>query len=788
MTTHPPIIIPHALKVITAPRNWVVWKWVTGKNGKRTKPPYRADTPSRHADSTKPETWCDIKTAMLAYTEGKADGIGFALRDTDIGAIDLDDCRNAKTGELHPFAKNIVDRAGSYVEVTPSGEGLRIIGLATGPKLHRKFTVPGMSVELYRKAERYICITGRELSTSMTELANIDALLDDLLAELDGTKQKKSTTNGAGTTAAGRKHDLDSLIKDGCGEDFGGDRSRAVWYVINTLLKQGKTADDVVAVLLERSNGISAHIYDQPKPEDYARKQVEKAQKEQADDPDAELARLAKLTTIEYEQQRKGAAEKLDVRASILDKLVEAERLRLNPDDDGKQGQIISFPEIEPWSEPVDGAALLDGIASIIGNHVVMSDYARDICALWTVHTYFIKRFKISPKLSIRSPARRCGKTTLIEVLAELVFRAWTTGSITKAALFRIIDMWHPTLLIDEVDTFVGEDEELKGILNHGHRYDGAVTRTVGDDHEPRRFSVYAAVALSGIGGLAATLADRSVTIDLQRRRPSEAIAPLRIGRMGHLHELRRRIVRWVVDHEERIAERDPEMPSIIDREADNWHVLLAIADQAGGKWTERARKAAEAAHAATADDPAARLELLLGDIRRGFADSGTKMQDLFGVEQVIISSAKLVKAGGQRPVAMVAPGRCCRWWPPPAHRGRRGGPVPVPARRPAGRYRGGRRTALLGSALASFRQFPPSEPDRRTAARRYWGSRIPHPDSHPPGCPDRKRQKCPYLLVAVRMSGSAALRAANSAQRHLRTARACSLQGASSPVRPSPT
>jgi len=199
--------------------------------------------------------------------------------------------------------------------------------------------------------------------------------------------------------------------------------------------------------------------------------------------------------------------------------------------------------------------------------------------------------------------------------------------------------------LIDEIDTFVGEDEELRGMLNHGHKYDGTVTRTVGEDHEPRKFAVYAAVALAGIGGLADTLADRSVVAELQRRRPSDVIARLRIGRMQHLHELRRRIVRWVADHEERIAARDPEIPSIIDREADNWQVLLAIADEAGGEWPERARKVAVASHGSDKEggDNVARLELLLWDIRTAFAEEGTEMPDMFGATQVIISSKRLV-------------------------------------------------------------------------------------------------------------------------------------------------
>jgi hypothetical protein len=290
MTTRPPIIIPPAIEPLAAEKRWVVWKlkWVTGKDGKRkpTKPPFCADAPNRHASSTDPSTWCDLKTAMLAYTEERCDGIGFALLGSDIGAVDLDDCRDCRTGVIHSWALDAITRSGSYAEVTPSNEGVRVIGLAAGAHLHRKFTVPnanGVSCELYRRAERYITITGQQIGAA-TNLSNIDVLLDKLLAELDGA-QEKSSTGGVGHGAR-RRHNLDSLIKDGCGEDFGGDRSRAVWYVIKQLLKQGRAADDIVTLLLDRSNGISAHIYDQSQPGQYARKQVEKAQKKLAADPD----------------------------------------------------------------------------------------------------------------------------------------------------------------------------------------------------------------------------------------------------------------------------------------------------------------------------------------------------------------------------------------------------------------------------------------------------------------------------------------------------------------------
>src|SRR5262245_38369195 len=287
MTARASIIIPPALMLLALQPRWVVWKWVE-KGGRRTKPPFCAHAPSLHASSTDSATWGPIDTALLAYAEGRCDGIGFALHGSGIAAFDIDDCRDATSGAIHPWAQDLICRSGSYAEITPSGEGIRIIGLASGAPVHRKFNVPGadgVSVEIYRKAERYITISGVEIDDTIKGLADIDALVDAVIPDLDGAKAEKPRTNGADNKTADRKHDLEDIMRNGEGGHVGGDRSRAVWYVVNTLLKQGCAPDDIVAVLLDRSAGISAHVYDQSKPEEYARKQVEKAQKEQADDP-----------------------------------------------------------------------------------------------------------------------------------------------------------------------------------------------------------------------------------------------------------------------------------------------------------------------------------------------------------------------------------------------------------------------------------------------------------------------------------------------------------------------
>jgi hypothetical protein len=156
-------------------------------------------------------------------------------------------------------------------------------------------------------------------------------------------------------------------------------------------------------------------------------------------------------------------------------------------------------------------------------------------------------------------------------------------------------------LLIDEADTFLGENEELRGVLNSGHRRGGHILRTVGDDHQPRQFATWAPAAIAMIGRLPGTLEDRSVSIALRRRRPTEKVQQFRSDRVQHLRQLSRKIARWCADNRQSLACSDPKTGALANRAADNWRPLLSIADFAGGPWPEHARAVAEAA------DPSAR-------------------------------------------------------------------------------------------------------------------------------------------------------------------------------------
>jgi hypothetical protein len=335
---------------------------------------------------------------------------------------------------------------------------------------------------------------------------------------------------------------------------------------------------------------------------------------------DAEIKRLASLSSIQYEQVRKSAALRFGVRTSILDKLVENERIPVIRD---KQGGKISFSELEPWPDAIDGVELLNSIADAIRLYVVLSDHARDTTALWVLHCYLLNRFSVSPRLAVNSPVRGCGKTTLLDVLGRLVLKPLSSANVSTSVIFRVVEAFQPTLLIDEGDAFLRDNDELRGILNSGHRKGGAVLRNVGDEHEPRSFSTYAACAVALIGRLPETLHDRSVVIDLKRRLPKETIRTFRSDKADHLDVLARQAVRWCKDNEDKIADADPAMPNdIFNREADNWRGLIAIADTVGGKWPERARGALEQSHIQS-EEPS-ELVLLLSDIKNIFTERNT--------------------------------------------------------------------------------------------------------------------------------------------------------------------
>ncbi len=281
------------------------------------------------------------------------------------------------------------------------------------------------------------------------------------------------------------------------------------------------------------------------------------------------------------------------------------------------QGSNIAFRPPEPWPYAVNGDEVLQEVSRTFSKYLVLPPGAADALTMWCAHAHCFDVFLCSPRLNLRSPEKGCGKTTALDLVTLLVPKPLKTENISVAPLFRVVQMHAPTLLVDEVDSFLKGNEELRGLLNAGHRRGGKVFRCVGEGHEVRGFNVSAPVVLAGIGQLPPTLHDRSIGISLVRAKPGEVSARFDSRHTEREAELCRKLARWIADNRTIIEACDPGLPAgCHNRTADNWRPLFAIAEAAGGSWPERMRQAFAALETGTDIAAHGRGVELLSDLR----------------------------------------------------------------------------------------------------------------------------------------------------------------------------
>jgi putative DNA primase/helicase len=123
------------------------------------------------------------------------------------------------------------------------------------------------------------------------------------------------------------------------------------------------------------------------------------------------------------------------------------------------------FRESNPWSQSVDGMQLLSAVSDMVRRFVILPQHADTAVALWIVLTYCIEWAQVAPILAVTSPEKRCGKSTLLFVIDRLSSRPLSSSNISAPALFRAVEKWQPTLIIDEADSFIRDSEEMRGVL-----------------------------------------------------------------------------------------------------------------------------------------------------------------------------------------------------------------------------------------------------------------------------------------------------------------------------------
>jgi hypothetical protein len=293
------------------------------------------------------------------------------------------------------------------------------------------------------------------------------------------------------------------------------------------------------------------------------------------------------------------------------------------------------LPHADPWDESSEyrkvGAEILSDVEGFLTRFIAYPcDHTRVAHVLWIAHTHAMGAWESTPRLAFLSPEPGSGKSRALEVTELLVPRPMPAVNVTASYIFRSVSAEEgpPTILYDEVDTVFGartssENEDIRGLLNAGHRRGAIVGRCVvrGKAIELEDFPVYAAVALAGLGDLPDTILTRSIVVRMRRRAPNELVEPFR--RRLHADEgeaLRNRLASWAADVEPTVTGAWPDMPEgIADRNADVWEALFALADAAGGDWPARARVSAVTLVTDTKRNRGSLGIQLLGDLRTVF-------------------------------------------------------------------------------------------------------------------------------------------------------------------------
>jgi hypothetical protein len=204
------------------------------------------------------------------------------------------------------------------------------------------------------------------------------------------------------------------------------------------------------------------------------------------EDLDYAVSELAKLSTLEAELVLESYAKRLGVPVPALRSEVKKAR-RFG----GAAVNAISERphwKVEPWPDPVSPKEVLAGIKRRIKQHVFMTDEAvlASVMFAW-VHEAAVH----SPILLVSSPEPECGKSTLLGLIKYMTPRGETFSDVTAQVLYRMIEKWHPTMLVDEADDAFKSSPQLRGVINSGWTRGTGVPRCNPDTLEPEFFETF---------------------------------------------------------------------------------------------------------------------------------------------------------------------------------------------------------------------------------------------------------------------------------------------------------
>lgn len=202
---------------------WVGWRYEDrpGKD-KPAKVPINPRT-GRNADVSNRDTWGNFEQAVERYEKDGLDGVGFVLTDDDpFVCVDVDNCRDAKTGQVKEDAEWLLTVIQSYGEVSPSGTGVHIWVLGKIPRNARRDRI-----EIYG-SRRFITVTGRELNgLTQSAIGERDQALESLFSQVAGESEGNDKNNSTATRSL--SGDQRTKILQGAAQGQDGAKFRRLW-------------------------------------------------------------------------------------------------------------------------------------------------------------------------------------------------------------------------------------------------------------------------------------------------------------------------------------------------------------------------------------------------------------------------------------------------------------------------------------------------------------------------------------------------------------------------------
>jgi putative DNA primase/helicase len=317
----------------------------------------------------------------------------------------------------------------------------------------------------------------------------------------------------------------------------------------------------------------------------------------------------------------------------IRQKLVNLAREQLTPLAGAEASEVQPAPQWAPmlqeFPDNVIGAVLFAELVAAIERFVMMEPAAAKIVALWVLFTWVFEHYaETNPYLRVVSPTPGCGKSTLLKVLRYLTRSGWLIARLTSSSFTRTMNDERRTLLLDEGDAFLHENEQMRNVLNAASDPDTAnvsLSEKRGDVWVPIELNCYVPIAIASIGRLRhmETVEDRSISTHLKKATGTE-LKKLDKGRRktmkAVLEPLALKCAKWAADNVAALEDVHVELSDEMNgREQDKWEPLVAIAHVLGSEIEKEALEIASRVSASRGDDGATYGVMIIRDLAEIF-------------------------------------------------------------------------------------------------------------------------------------------------------------------------